>query len=361
MFYYFHFLRSIYSWLNIFRYITVRAALGSITAFFISMLITYRLISFLKRHKIKEPLREEKDFILHNNFKHKEGTPGMGGIAIILAIVLSTLLWADIFNPYIRLCLFSIIYLGLVGFWDDYLKFIRGNSQGLKPRWKFLAQIFLGLLVGIIFYFDPVIDHHLEFPFLKGFFLNLGIFYIIFSTLVIVGSSNAVNLTDGLDGLAMGSLIMVGLAYTGMCYISGNYRLSHYLIVSHIPLAGELTVFMACFVGAGLGFLWHNCYPASIFMGDTGALSLGGIIGIVALLVKKEILLILVGGIFVTEAVSVILQIVSFRWRKKRIFLMAPLHHHFQLKGLAEPKIIVRFWIIAGILALLSLTTFKIR
>ncbi|MCM8798427.1 MAG: phospho-N-acetylmuramoyl-pentapeptide-transferase, partial [Candidatus Omnitrophica bacterium] len=246
-------------------------------------------------------------------------------------------------------------------FWDDYLKFRRGSSQGLRPRWKFLAQIFLGLWLGIIFYFDPAIDHHLEFPFLKGFFLNLGIFYLIFSILVIVGSSNAVNLTDGLDGLAIGCLITVGIVYTTLAYITGNYRWSHYLMVSYVPGAGELTVFMACLVGAGLGFLWHNCYPAAIFMGDTGALSLGGVMGIVALMVKKEVLLVLVGGVFVVEAVSVILQVISFRGWKKRLFLMAPLHHHFQLKGWEESKIIVRFWIIAGILALLSLTTLKIR
>ncbi|MCM8784052.1 MAG: phospho-N-acetylmuramoyl-pentapeptide-transferase [Candidatus Omnitrophica bacterium] len=361
MFYFLHFFRSFCSGLNIFRYITVRAAFGSITAFFICLILTYRLTKLLKTHSIKEPLRDEKDFILHDNFKHKEGTPGMGGIAIISAIVLSTLFWADIFNPYIRLSLLSVVYLGLLGFWDDYLKFIKGNSKGLKPRWKFLGQIILGILVGITFYFDPAIDHHLEFPFLKGIFLDLGIFYIVFSILVIVGSSNAVNLTDGLDGLAIGSIVMVGLAYTAMCYISGNYRLSHYLMVSYIPGSGELTVFMACLVGASLGFLWHNCYPATIFMGDTGALALGGIIGLIALMVKKELLLILVGGIFVAEALSVILQVFSFRWRKKRIFLMAPLHHHFQLKKLAEPKIIIRFWIIAGILALLSLTTLKIR
>lgn len=361
MFYYLHYLRTFSSWLNIFRYITVRAALGSFTSFIFSVLFTYKLITFLKRYRIKEPLREEKNFILHNNFKHKEGTPGMGGIAIISAIVLSTLLWADLLNPYIRYCLISLIYLGLIGFLDDYLKFTKGNSKGLGAKWKFFSQFFLGIIVGIIFYFDPAIDHHLEFPFFKGVILDLGLFYILFSILVIVGSSNAVNLTDGLDGLAIGSIIMVGLAYTGMCYITGNYRLSHYLLVSYIPGAGEITVLMACLVGACLGFLWHNCYPATIFMGDTGALSLGGIIGLVSLIVKKELLLVLVGGVFVVEALSVILQVGSFRLRKKRIFLMAPLHHHFQLKGLSEPKITVRFWIIASILALLSLTTLKIR
>ncbi|MGE4357453.1 MAG: phospho-N-acetylmuramoyl-pentapeptide-transferase, partial [Candidatus Omnitrophota bacterium] len=291
MFYYLHYFRSLYSGLNIFRYITVRAAFGSITAFIICLLLTYKLTKFLRANKISEPLRDEKDFILHNNFKHKENTPSMGGLAIISAIVLSTLLWADVLNHYIRLSLISLVYLGLLGFCDDFLKFVKGNSKGLRPRWKFLAQIFLGIIMGIIFYFDPAIDHHLELPFLKGIFLDLGFLYIIFSVLVIVGSSNAVNLTDGLDGLAIGSILMVGLAYTGLCYIAGNYRLSHYLMVSYIPGAGELTVFMACLVGASLGFLWHNCHPATIFMGDTGALSLGGIIGLIALMIKKEILL----------------------------------------------------------------------
>jgi phospho-N-acetylmuramoyl-pentapeptide-transferase len=346
---------------NIFRYITFRAALGSITAFLLCLGLTAKLIEFLNKQKVGEPIRDKKDFALFENYQHKQGTPGMGGLAIILALVITNLIWADIFNPYIRLAILSSIYLGALGFWDDYLKFSRKNAKGLRPKFKFLAQIILGLLLGIIFYFDPAIDHHLEFPFLKDVFLDLGIFYILFSILVIVGSSNAVNLTDGLDGLAIGCITMAALAYTGMCYITGHARLSQYLMVSFIPGAGEMTVFCASLVGASLGFLWHNCYPAAIFMGDTGALALGGIIGLIALMVKKELLLVVVGGIFVLEAVSVILQILSFRWRKKRIFLMAPLHHHFQMKGMQEPKVIVRFWILAAICALLSLTTLKIR
>ncbi len=361
MFYYLYLLRSFISGFNIFRYITFRAALGGVTAFLLCLWLTHCLIKYLRDHKVGEPLREKKEFVLHDNFQHKQGTPSMGGLAIISSVVISTLLWADIFNSYVRLTLLAIIYLGSVGFLDDYLKFIRGNSKGLRAGWKFLAQIILGIILGITFYWDPAIDHRLEFPFLKGLFWDLGILYILFSTLVVVGSSNAVNLTDGLDGLAVGCITMAGLAYTGMCYIAGNVKLSHYLMVSFIPGAGELTIFCAALVGASLGFLWHNCYPASIFMGDTGALALGGIIGLVALVIKKELLLVVVGGIFVAEAFSVILQVFSFRSRGKRIFLMAPLHHHFQMRGMQEPKVIIRFWIIAAICALLSLTTLKIR
>jgi len=361
MFYYLYLLRSYFSGLNIFRYISFRSAMGGLSAFLLSLCLTQLLIKYLRIHKVGEQIRDKKDFALYDNFQHKQGTPSMGGVAIISSVVITTLFWADIFNPYIRLSILAIIYLGMIGFADDYLKFMRKNSKGLRARLKFLAQIILGIIMGVIFYLDPAIDHHMEVPFFKGIFFDLGIFYVIFSTLVVVGSSNAVNLTDGLDGLAIGCITMAALAYTGMCYITGNAKLSHYLMVSFIPGAGELTVFCAALVGASLGFLWHNCYPASIFMGDTGALALGGVIGLVALIIKKELLLVVVGGIFVVEAFSVILQVTSFRWRKKRIFLMAPLHHHFQLKGLSEPKVIVRFWIVAAICALLSLATLKIR
>ncbi len=361
MFYYLSFLQEHFSGFNIFRYITIRAAFASISSFLLCLWLTRKLIGFLSVRKIGDIIRDKKDFALHDDFKHKRETPGMGGIAVILSVVVSSLLWADMSNGYVRLILLAIIYLGFVGFLDDYLKFSRKNSKGLRPKLKFIAQVILGLALGIIFYLDPSIDHHLEIPFLKSIFIDLGILYILFSAVVIVGSSNAVNLTDGLDGLAIGCIIMAALAYTGMCYVAGHAVLSRYLMISFIPGAGELTIFCASLVGAGLGFLWYNCYPASIFMGDTGALALGGIIGIISLMIKKELLLVVVGGIFVAEAFSVIIQVFSFRLRKKRVFLMSPLHHHFQMKGMRESKVVVRFWIFAAIFALLSLATLKIR
>jgi phospho-N-acetylmuramoyl-pentapeptide-transferase len=285
----------------------------------------------------------------------------MGGILILLAVVTATLLWADISNPYILLSLFSTTWLGLTGFMDDYLKQVRKTSKGLTATAKFTSQIILGLILGAILLYMPGNNTRIDIPFLKDVSFELGIFYILFVILVITGTSNAVNLTDGLDGLAIGIVIMVSIAFSVLSYVTGNRKISEYLLVPFVSGSGELTVYCASILGAGLGFLWFNCYPASIFMGDVGSLALGGAIGTVALLIKKELLLIIVGGIFVIEALSVIMQVAFFRFRKKRLFKCAPLHHHFQFAGWPESKVIVRFWIAAGLLALLTLVTLKIR
>lgn len=354
-------LRELFFGFNIFRYITFRAAMAAVTAFALSMLLGPALIRKLSELKVGENIRKNECTGLYPLHKGKEGTPTMGGILILLSIIGSTLLWGDLTNQYVMLIIFATAWLGIIGFADDYIKLVKKRSMGLNPRLKFLWQLLLGLIVGVTVSYDPIIGGRLDVPFFKELVVNLGIFYSIFAALVIVGSSNAVNLTDGLDGLAIGCVIMVALAYSGMSYLTGHIRFSSYLNILHVPGAGELTVFCASIVGAGLGFLWYNTYPASVFMGDTGALALGGAIGVVAVLIKKELVLLLVGGIFAAESISVILQVGSYKLRRKRIFLVAPLHHHFQLKGWAEPKVTVRFWIIGAVLALLSLATLKIR
>ncbi|MFH1640890.1 MAG: phospho-N-acetylmuramoyl-pentapeptide-transferase, partial [Candidatus Omnitrophota bacterium] len=270
-------------------------------------------------------------------------------------------LWSDILNKYVIVALFSTIWLGITGFVDDYLKHIRKKSKGLTATAKFTSQIILGVILGVILYTSPEISTRVEVPFLKDISWELGVLYVLFVILVITGSSNSVNLTDGLDGLAIGIVIMVALAFSVLSYVSGNIKFSNYLLIPYIPGSGELMVFCASILGAGLGFLWFNCYPASIFMGDVGSLALGGAIGTVALLIKKELLLVIVGGIFVLEVLSVILQCASFRLTGKRIFKIAPLHHHFQFLGWPETKVIVRFWIVASLLALLTIVTLKIR
>jgi phospho-N-acetylmuramoyl-pentapeptide-transferase len=335
--------------------------MAALTAFLISLIFGPALINKLKKLKIGEHVRIEDSQRLHELHRSKQDTPTMGGILILAAIVSSTLLWADIFNKYIVIVLFVTIWLGITGFIDDYTKQIKKKSKGLTASAKLTSQIILGLILGVILLLVSGSNIKLDIPFLKDISMNLDGFYILFVILVIAGSSNAVNLTDGLDGLAIGIVVMVAIAFSVLCYVTGNLRFSDYLLIPYIKGSGELTVFCASILGAGLGFLWFNCYPASIFMGDVGSLALGGALGTVALLIKKELLLIIVGGIFVLEALSVILQVGSFRLFKKRIFKIAPLHHHFQFLNWQENKVIVRFWIIAGLLALLTLVTLKIR
>jgi len=354
-------LRDFISAFNVFRYITFRAAMAALTAFILSLVFGPALIKKLKELKLQEKINKADSIKLDDLHRHKQSTPTMGGILILGAVIISTLLWADITNHCVWIVLFSTVWLGLTGFIDDYLKQIKKRASGLSPRVKLTSQIILGLILGIILILDSHYNVKLEVPFLKGANLDLDGLYILFVILVIAGSSNAVNLTDGLDGLAIGIVVMVGIAFSVLCYISGNINLSKYLLVSYVKGAGELTIFCASIIGAGLGFLWFNCYPASIFMGDVGSLALGGAIGTVALLIKKEMLLIIVGGIFVLEAFSVILQVSFFKLTKKRIFKIAPLHHHFQFLDWPENKVIVRFWIIAGLLALFTLVTLKIR
>lgn len=346
---------------NIFRYITFRSAMAALTSFIISLLLGPIIIKRLKALKIGEKINKGDSVRLDDLHRVKHDTPTMGGILILIAIISSTLLWADMANKYIWVALFSTIWLGITGFADDYLKQVKKKSKGISAKTKFTSQVILGLILGVIFLFNFQNSLKLDVPFLKNVALDLDGLYIIFVILVVAGTSNAVNLTDGLDGLAIGVVVMAALAFSILCYVSGNIKLSEYLLIPYLQGSGELTVFCASIFGAGLGFLWFNCYPASIFMGDVGSLALGGALGTVALLIRKELLLVLVGGIFVAEALSVILQVGSFRLTKKRIFKIAPLHHHFQFLNWPENKVIVRFWIIAGLLALMTIVTLKIR
>ncbi len=354
-------LHDLISAFNVFRYITFRAAMAAITAFLISLIFGPLLIRKLKQLKIGEKTRKEDSPTLDDLHRHKQDTPTMGGILILLAIISATLLWAEVTNKYIIIALFVTLWLGLTGLCDDYLKQVKKRPKGLAASAKLTSQIVLGLILGTVCFLDPQNITKIDVPFLKDVSLDLGMFYILFIIVVITGASNAVNLTDGLDGLAIGIVVMVAIAFSVLSYVSGNIKFSNYLLIPYLAGSGELTVFCSSIIGAGLGFLWFNCYPASIFMGDVGSLGLGGALGTVAILLKKELLLVIVGGIFVLEALSVILQVASFRLTGKRIFKIAPLHHHFQFLGWNENKVIVRFWIAASLLALLTLVTLKIR
>jgi phospho-N-acetylmuramoyl-pentapeptide-transferase len=350
-------LHSEYSVFYIFRYITFRTIYATITALVISFILGPWLIDKLQKLQIGQTIRKVGP---ESHFK-KEGTPTMGGTLILLAIVLPTLLWTDLSNVYVWVTLLVTVGFGVVGFFDDYRKVKSKSSDGLSAREKMLSLTMIATTAGIILYLYPPFQTTLAIPFFKGLLPDLGIFYIPFAVLVIVGASNAVNLTDGLDGLAIGPTIIASGTYLLFAYLAGNARLSSYLQISSVQGAGELAVLCGAMVGAGLGFLWFNTYPAQVFMGDVGSLSLGGALGTIAVITKQEIVLVIVGGIFVVEALSVIFQVTSFRLCGRRIFRMAPLHHHFELKGWAEPKIIVRFWIISIILALVALSTLKLR
>lgn len=352
-------LYELYSPFNVFRYITFRTALAVITALVLSFLMAPWLIERLKRLSMTQHIRDDGP----RTHLNKTGTPTMGGVLIILSIILSVLMWGDLSNKYILIMLVAISGFGLIGFTDDYLKVKRKSPKGLRARYKFGAQIILALAIGVLFYHDPD-DYYttmLSIPFFKKWLIDMGWFYIPFSVLVIVGASNAVNLTDGIDGLAIGLVGIATLANGALVYISGHSGFARYLHVLYLPGTGELTVFCGAMFGAALGFLWYNSYPAEIFMGDVGSLGLGGALGTLAVITKQELVLAVVGGIFVIETISVIIQVASFKLTGKRVFKMAPLHHHFEEKGWPEPKVIVRFWIVGIILALLSLTTLKVR
>lgn len=355
-------LYSLHEWfspMNVFRYITFRTSLAILTAVFFSLLFGPWVIERLKRLSMTQQIRDDGPKA-HIN---KAGTPTMGGILIIGCILVSIFLWGDLKNIYIWIMIISLVGFGFIGFYDDYLKVIKLSSKGLKARYKFGSQIALALLISIFLYLNPKDPYAdvLSVPFFKKWLFDLGLFYIPFSIIVIVGSSNAVNLTDGIDGLAIGLVAVAAFATGALVYISGHKGLAQYLQVLYLPLTGELAVFCGAMFGASLGFLWYNSYPADVFMGDVGSLGLGGALGTIAVITKHEIVLALVGGIFVIETISVILQVTSFRLTGKRIFKMAPIHHHFELKGWPEPKVIVRFWIIGIMLALLSLATLKVR
>lgn len=343
--------------LNIFKYLTFRTIYAMITALLICFILGPWIIRKLEKLQARQVIRTDGP----ESHLEKQGTPTMGGLIILTAIILPTLLWADLTNFYIWSTLFIVAGYGMIGFMDDYLKVVKKNTKGLSARQKMFWQVLLAGCVASFLYWLPGFNELLYVPFFKNFHPDLGILFIPFVVLVIVGASNAVNLTDGLDGLAIGPVVINAATYLLFAYIAGHATLSAYLQIPRVPGAGELAVICGAMVGAGLGFLWFNSYPAEIFMGDVGSLSLGGTLGVIAVLTKQEILLVIVGGIFVVEALSVIFQVGSYKYRGKRIFRMAPIHHHFELKGVAEPKIIVRFWIITIILALVAISTLKMR
>jgi phospho-N-acetylmuramoyl-pentapeptide-transferase len=350
-------LHTQFSIFNVFRYLSFRIIYAAITAFLIAFVLAPFLIRKLQSYGIGQKIREEGP----SRHQGKGGTPTMGGILILFAVIISTLLWSDLSIPYVWLALLAMVGFGAVGLVDDYLKFCRGKNLGLTPAQKFGAQALVAMVIGGLLYFLPAYSTKLSLPFVKGFTPDLGLLYIPFAVLVIVGASNAVNLTDGLDGLAIGPVMIASLAYTIVAYVSGNRVFADYLLIPYIDGSGELAIFTGSIFGASLGFLWFNTYPASVFMGDVGSLPLGAALGTVAVISKHELLLILVGGVFVLEALSVIFQVASFKSRGKRVFLMAPIHHHFELKGWEEPKVVVRLWILAILLALFSLSTLKLR
>src|SRR5271170_1243411 len=377
MLYYLFFfaLHRYFSPLNVFRYITVRTAVASLTALGLSLLLGPWMIGRLRDLQVKQYIREEGP----ERHQAKAGTPTMGGVLIVASIVIPTLLWADLRNPYVLLAVGATLAFGAVGFADDYNKVVRKQNQGLTARGKFLLQVLICVIVGIVLVALQAAGDYstqLSVPFLKRLHPDLVINslrmhafvwplayvpFLLFLVLIIAGVSNGVNLTDGLDGLAIGCVLISATALTVITYLSSNARFAEYLEIQKIPDAAELTIFCGSLVGASLGFLWYNAHPAEMFMGDVGSLALGGAIGVVAVILKQEILLISIGGIFILELLSVIIQVASFKLTGKRVFRMAPLHHHFELIGWSESKIIVRFWIMALVFALFALTTLKLR
>ena len=359
-------LRDFFSPLNVFQYITFRSASAAILALIISVILGPAIIRMLRRNQIGEEIRE---YGPESHFK-KRGTPTMGGIIILSAIILPTLLLADIKNPFVQILLISTIWMGCIGFIDDYLKSIKKIKKGLVARYKLAGQVSIGLIITFWIYNTPGWENIItvtSIPFLKDSVIDFGLLYPLMIIFVVTGTSNAVNLTDGLDGLAAGLLAISFSTFSVIAYVSGRVDFSDYLNIIYLPGAGELTIFTASCVGACLGYLWFNASPAEVFMGDVGSLSTGAALGTLAILLKKELLLIIIGGVFVAEAVSVILQVGYYRYTKKKtgdgkkLFLMAPFHHHYELKGFSESKVVTRLWIIGLLLALMTLTTFKIR
>jgi len=366
MMYYLHEWSNHWGAFNVFQYITFRAMSAALTSFLLCLLFGNFVIRKLIGLKIGQPIRTKEEVHklaeLHGG---KRGTPTMGGVLLLGAVVVSSLLWARPTNHAVWLALFSIVFLGAVGFLDDYVKVTKKKSDGINGRVKLLAQFSLGAIVAAFFLMNPATEvqaRSLYVPFYKEpLILNMGLCTILFFALIIAGSSNAVNLTDGLDGLATGCTVTVAFAYAVLTYAAGNVKISSYLQIPFYPFVGELSVICMALVGAGLGFLWFNCHPAKVFMGDTGSLGIGGVLGVVAICCKQELLLLVIGGVFVMEAMSVILQVMSFKLTGKRIFAMSPIHHHFELKGWKENTVIVRFWILSIMFALFGLATLKLR
>jgi phospho-N-acetylmuramoyl-pentapeptide-transferase len=360
MLYYLHHLSDYAQVMNVTRYITFRTAAASLSALAIGLFLGPFFIRKVREFQIGQVIRQEGPA----THRKKAGTPTMGGLLIMASALIPTLLWADLTNPFVWSAVLTTAAFGAIGFADDYLKIVRRSHHGLRPRYKMGAQLLVALGVGVAVL---VLSHHnlystrLIFPFFKWLIPDLGAGYVAFAVVVLVGASNAVNLTDGLDGLAISTFAIAAAAYTALAYVTGHRVLADYLLLVRFAPAAELTIFCGSLVGASLGFLWYNSYPAEIFMGDVGSLALGGALGTVAILIKQELLLLVVGGVFVLEAASVIVQVVSFRLTGQRVFKMAPLHHHFELIGWSEPKVITRFVIVGIIFALFSLTTLKLR
>ncbi len=366
MFYFLHQLSDLFRGFNVFKYETFRAMAAALTAFVLCLLFGNRIIRKLISLKLGQPIRTKEEVHklaeLHGG---KKGTPTMGGVLLLGATIVSTLLWANLKNSAVWLVLFATLVLGLLGFADDYIKVTKKKSDGISGRMKLVVQFALAAVVAAFFLLNPATEiqaRTLYAPFFKGAVIaNMGAFTVLFFALVILGTSNAVNLTDGLDGLAAGCTVIAAFAFAVLAYASGNVKIATYLQIPFYPFNGELTVFCMALVGAGLGFLWFNCHPAKVFMGDTGSLAIGGVLGIVAICCRQEMLLLIIGGVFVMEAMSVILQVASFKMRGKRIFAMSPIHHHFELKGWKENTVIVRFWILAIMFAFFGLATLKLR
>jgi phospho-N-acetylmuramoyl-pentapeptide-transferase len=355
----FDYLSQFYSGFNVFQYLTLRAILGVLTALVLSFVIGPRMIKWLGAYNVGQPVRDDGP----PTHLSKAGTPTMGGALILVAVGITTLLWCDLGNRYVWVVFIVTMLFGLIGGIDDYLKLRYGNAKGLSARNKFLWQSLVGLTAAIWLYVaaQSPAETTLIVPVFKNILIPMGLLFIPFAYLVIVGASNAVNLTDGLDGLAIMPAVLVGGALGVFAYVTGHVNFSNYLQIPYIAGVGEITVFCAALVGAGLGFLWFNAYPAQVFMGDVGALALGAALGVVAVVVRQELVLLVMGGVFVMETVSVILQVTSYKLTGRRIFRMAPLHHHFELKGWPEPRVIVRFWIVTVILVLIGLATLKVR
>ncbi len=352
---------NFYSFLNIFSYITFRAGASVLTALFFSLIFGHYIINKLSLIQPSgQPIRDDGP---ESHILEKAGTPTMGGLLIILSVLVSVLLWADLSNNFIWIAVLTIVSFGIIGFIDDYKKIVTKSSYGLSSRIRIIFQIIFGFVITylIIQNLDPNISNSLSFPFFKNLIIDFGIFYFVISIFIIIGSANSVNLTDGLDGLAIVPVMIVAMSFAFIVYVSGNKLFANYLLITYINGSGELSVFCGSLIGAALGFLWFNAPPAKVFMGDTGSLALGSSLGSIAIMAKHEILLAIIGGLFVVETFSVILQVMIFKFTGKRVFLMAPLHHHFEKKGWPESTIVIRFWIITIVLALIGLATLRIR
>ena len=360
LYYFFEYLTQYYSSFDVFRYLTLRIILSALTALTLSLIIGPVVIRYLSRNRLYQTIREDGP---QSHLDQKSETPSMGGLIIIISVLVSTLLWADIFSKYIWILIFILLTFGLIGFYDDYQKFRHSSSAGISGKTKLLYQIIFSGIIAYFIYTTAMssIETSLTMPFLKNFALNLGILFIPWTIFVIVGSSNAVNLTDGLDGLAILPCILIAAAFVLFAYVEGNFNIANYLLIPYLSGVSEIAIFSSAIVGSGLGFLWYNSYPAQVFMGDVGSLSLGAILATIAVLLRLEIVYAIMGGVFVLEALSVMIQVASYKIFKKRVFKMSPIHHHFELKGWPEPKIIVRFWIITFILVLIALASLKIR